>query len=201
MNKLFLSNLRTAHQSNPVDWIFVYAQGAEISASTIQAITEEFGIPTVNMCLDDKNCWVGQSMGDHPCGQIGIASVFDIFWTSSRLAINWYLAEGGRPIYMPEGFDSSFYKPMPVNQDIQVSFIGGAYGFRPSLIRYLVRHDIPIQTFGYGWPKSEWVDNDAEIFNRSRINLGMGGIGYSENLTTVKARDSLRSQEPGVGFI
>jgi hypothetical protein len=196
MNKLFLSNLRAAHQSNPVDWVFVYAQGAEISAGTIQAITEEFGIPTVNMCLDDKNCWIVPWMGDHPACQIALAPVFDISWTSSRVALNWYLAEGGRPIYMPEGFDSSFYKPMPVNQDIQVSFIGGAYGFRPSLIRYLVRHDIPIQTFGYGWLKSKWIENSAEVFNRSRINLGMGGIGYSENLTTVKARDF---EIPGTG--
>ena len=35
-----------------------------------------------------------------------------------------------------------------------------------------------------------------EVINRTRINLGMGGIGYSESLTNVKARDF---EVPGTG--
>jgi spore maturation protein CgeB len=33
------------------------------------------------------------------------------------------------------------------------------------------------------------VEDLVEIFNRSQINLGHGGIGYSETLTNVKGRD------------
>lgn len=196
MNEQALTALRQAHAARPVDWVFVYASGIEISADTIRRITEEQGIPTVNMCLDDKQSWTGPFMGDHYGGQIGIASAFDLSWTSTRLACEWYLVEGGRPIWMPEGFNAAIYQPMQTVQDIPVSFIGGAYGYRPAVVDYLLRHEVPLQTFGYGWPNSGWVDNIVKIINRSVINLGMGGIGYSEQVTNVKGRDF---EIPGTG--
>ncbi|MEJ2671408.1 MAG: glycosyltransferase [Deltaproteobacteria bacterium] len=196
MNEMFTAALKKAHESRPVDWVFVYASGIEISAATIQRITQELGIPTVNMCLDDKQSWTGPFMGDHYGGQVGIASAFDLSWTSARVACEWYLVEGGRPIYLPEGFNATIYQPMNIVKDISVSFIGGGYGYRPAVINYLSRHGVPIQTFGYGWPQSGWVDNIVEIINRSVINLGMGGIGYLEAITNVKGRDF---EIPGTG--
>ncbi len=196
MNELVLPALRQAQETRPVDWVFVYASGLEIAADTIGKITAEFGIPTVNMCLDDKQSWTGPFMGDHPGGQVGIASVFDLSWTSARVACEWYLVEGGRPIFLPEGFNATIYRPRQVAQDIPVSFIGGAYGYRPSVVNYLLRHGVPLQTFGSGWPHSGWVDDIVDIINRSVINLGMGGIGYAEGITNVKGRDF---EIPGTG--
>lgn len=189
MNKHAISRLIEIHNKQKVDWIFVYASGLEISASTIIEITEKLGIPVVNMCLDDKHSWVGPFMGDHRAGQIDIASLFDISWTSSRVACEWYMAEGGRPVYMPEGFNINVFKPSNIEKNIPVSFVGNAYGFRSSVVRDLKKYGVPIQTFGEGWPGSKWVDDIVEIFNRSLINIGMGGIGYSESLTNVKGRD------------
>jgi spore maturation protein CgeB len=189
MNQHAISKLIETHNKQKVDWVFVYASGLEISASTIRKITEDLGIPSVNMCLDDKTSWTGPLMGDHRAGQIDIASSFDISWTSARIACEWYMAEGGRPIYMPEGFNINAFKPANVKKDIPVSFVGNAYGFRPSIIRYLKKYGVPVHTFGKGWPGSKWVDNIVEIFNRSFINIGMGGIEYSESLTNVKGRD------------
>ncbi len=196
MNDMVLPALKAAHAECPVDWVFVYASGLEISASVIQRITGELGLPCVNMCLDDKHSWTGAWMGDHPAGQIALAPVFDLSWTSARVACEWYLVEGGRPLYMPEGFEASAYGPREVEQDIPVSFIGGAYGFRPAVIKYLRRNGVAIQTFGRGWSSASWVSDMVEIFNRSRINLGMGGIGYSDSLTNVKGRDF---EIPGTG--
>ena len=189
MNQHALSKLIESHNKRKVDWVFVYASGLEISVSTIKRITDELGIPVVNMCLDDKHSWAGPLMGDHRAGQVDIAASFDISWTSSRVACEWYIVEGARPVYMPEGFNIDVFKPMDVEQDIPVSFVGNAYGFRTSVIKYLKKYKIPVQTFGKGWPGSKWVDNIASIFNRSQINIGMGGIGYSEALTNVKGRD------------
>ncbi|MGP8246930.1 MAG: glycosyltransferase [Bryobacteraceae bacterium] len=189
MNDLVRLALQTAHSERPVDWVFVYASGAEISPQTIRGITDELGIPTVNMCLDDKQSWEGIWSGDHHTGQVDIAAEFDLSWTSARLACEWYLAEGGRPIYMPEGFDMIRWRPTPREQDIPVSFIGAAYGCRPSLMSYLRDHGVAIQAFGSGWQDSAWVENPVEIVNRSLINLGIGAIGFSETLTNVKARD------------
>ena len=82
------SSKRVAHR-RAVDWVFVYASGAEISADTVRRITEELGIPIVNMCLDDKQSWTGAWMGDHRAGQIDIAATFDLSWTSARVACEW----------------------------------------------------------------------------------------------------------------
>jgi len=190
MNAMILPALREAHVRRAVDWVFVYASGAEISADTIRRITGEFGIPVVNMCLDDKQSWTGAWMGDHRAGQIDIAATFDVSWTSARVACEWYLVEGARPLYMPEGFDCATFFPVEVPHDIPVSFIGGAYGFRPNVVEFLRRRGIQVRTFGPGWgTRSVWGAEQVEVINRSVINLGMGGIGYSENLTNVKTRD------------
>lgn len=197
MNDLVLPALRKAHAERPVDWVYVYATGLELSAAIVQRITEELGVPTVNMCLDDKQSWTGPWMGDHSGGQVGLASCFDLSWTSARVACEWYLVEGGRPLYLPEGFDASAYRPMEVGQDLPVSFIGGAYGFRPEVVRHLQRNCIPIHLFGPGWgTQCVWGKEQVLVLNRSLVNLGMGGIGYSESLTNVKTRDF---EIPGTG--
>ncbi len=188
VNELILPALREAHARRPVDWVFVYASGLEISAGVIRQIVEELGIPAVNMCLDDKNSWDGRYMGDHRSGQVDIAAAFDLSWTSARVACEWYLALGARPIYMPEGFDASKCRPH-APPDIPISFVGAAYGFRPDVIHFLRRHSVPVHTYGVGWPDSRCANHPTEIASRSLINLGMGGIGFAENLTNVKARD------------
>lgn len=197
MNALVLPALKEAHKRLEVDWIFVYASGVEILASTITRITEEYGIPTVNMCLDDKQSWIGPRIGEQRSGQIDIANCFDLSWTSASVACEWYLVEGGRPLYLPEGFNVHAYSPTGQNASIPVSFIGGAYGFRPSVVSFLRKHDVPIHVFGPGWGTREvWEQEQVNIINQSIINLGMGGIGYSESLTNVKTRDF---EIPGTG--
>lgn len=191
MNALVLPALRRAHAERPVDWFFAYASGLELSADTLRRITDELGIPTVGMCLDDMHGWTGPWMGDHHAGQKDIAAQFDLSWTSSSVACEWYLAESARPIHLPEGFDASLYRPLEVARDIPVSFVGAAYGFRPSVIKHLTRHGVPIQTFGAGWPNGYLANAQkvVETFNRSRINLGMGGVMHCETLTHLKGRD------------
>ena len=191
------NELIEAHSRQPVDWVFVYASGAEVSKDFIRRIVDELGVPVVNMCLDDKQSWTGPMLDTHRAGQIDIASAFDVSWTSARVACEWYLCEGGLPVYMPEGFDQRVYRPVDAKQDIPVSFIGGAYGFRPSVIRHLQNSGIPVQVFGGGWgTKSVWGEEQVGIINRSLINLGMGGIGYDEAFTNVKTRDF---EIPGAG--
>ncbi|MDB4916475.1 MAG: hypothetical protein JWM95_4119 [Gemmatimonadetes bacterium] len=189
MNAEFLAYVRRVHAEKAVDWIFVYAGGLELSAATLRRIREEFGIPLVGMCLDDKNSWEGAFMGDHRAGQVDIAAEFDIAWTSARVACEWYLVEGGCPLYLPEGFDRGAFRPMPVEPDIPASFVGSAYGFRPRIIGQVRERGVPLRVFGRGWPTGEFARDPVEIYNRSRINVGLGEAGYSETLTNVKGRD------------
>ena len=125
----------------------------------------------------------------------GLTSAFDLFATSARVACEWHLLEGGRPIYMPEGFDASAYGPRSVERDLDVSFAGVAYGFRFSIVDFLRKHGVSVTTFGSGWPRSGWTPDIVSVFNRSRINLGMADRVFGE-LSDVKGRDS-RSRTVG----
>lgn len=197
INDLFLMELRRVHAQRPVDWVFIYASGWEVLAGTLKAVVDTVGVPLVNMCLDDKQSWTGPVIGGQRLGQIDIAPHFDLSWTSARIACEWYMAEGCRPIYMPEGFDALRFRPMSEPKNIPVSFIGAAYGFRPAEIKFLKKHGIDVRSFGPGWENGGiWGDEQVRVINQSVINLGFGGIGYSEDLTNVKTRDF---EIPGTG--
>ena len=194
LNELFFQK---AKEVGPVDWAFIYGNGSEVERDTLRRITEELGFPLVTMCLDDKQSWAGGVVGGQHVGQVDIAPHFDLCWTSARVACEWYLAEGAIPVYMPEGFDASTFHPMDVPKDIDVSFIGARYGFRPAVVDFLREHGIEPTLFGAGWGTPPLpAGGQVGIFNRSAINLGMGGVGYSEELTNVKGRDF---EVPGTG--
>jgi spore maturation protein CgeB len=196
MSGRILPALRDAHARRPIDWVFFYGGGQDISPVVVRRITEELGVPVVNMSLDDKQGWAGASANAWRTGAVDITASFDLYATSARVACEWHMLEGGRPVYMPEGFDASAHMPRQTQRDIPVSFVGAAYGFRVPVIESLRAHGVDVRTFGAGWPGASWVDDAVEVFNRSRINLGMGGIEYSESLTNVKGRDF---EIPGAG--
>lgn len=197
MNNRAFKALVTAHDVMPVDWAFIYGNGRQVSVDFLKRIAEELGIPTVSMCLDDKQSWAGSVIGQQREGQIDLAEHFDLAWTSARVACEWYLAEGGRPLYLPEGFDQDLYRPLGLTKDIPVSFVGDAYGFRPAFVRLLEKARVPVQVFGNGWgTRPVYGQEQVEIINRSVINLGSGGVGYDANLTNVKTRDF---EIPGTG--
>jgi hypothetical protein len=196
MTAQILPALREAHARRPVDWVFFYGGGQDISPMVVRRMLEELGVPVVNMSLDDKQGWAGASPRQWRTGAVDITKEFDLYATSARVACEWHLLEGGRPIYMPEGFDAAAYAPRATARDLDVSFVGAAYGFRFSIVEYLRKHGVDVTTFGAGWPRSGWTSDIVSVFNRSRINLGMGGIEYSESLTNVKGRDF---EIPGTG--
>ncbi len=192
-NERLWEEIRQAHKQEPFDWVFAYAQGNEILASTIQRIHNELGIPCVNMCLDDKQSWGTRMLGEQWNGQRALAGVFDLYWTSARVCCQWIAAEGGLPIYMPEGCDPSQFYPKPdVPQDIDVSFVGACYGPRPQMICSLREAGIDVKVFGPGWgrdTKGVWGEELVDVFRRSKINLGLGAVLHSMNITNVKTRD------------
>lgn len=195
MSAHVLPALREAHAKRPVDWVLFYGGGQDIMPDVLRQIEQELGIPTANMSFDDKQGWAGASPTEWRAGAVDITKHIDLFMTSARVACEWHLAEGGRPVYLPEGFDATHSVPRDVEQDLPVSFVGVAYGFRMATVASLRAHGIDIRPFGAGWPAGHARDV-VDIFNRSVINLGMGGIEYSEELTNVKGRDF---EIPGTG--
>lgn len=189
INDMFYEDFKISYNLCKYDWLYIYASGYEISASTIQRIKDEYGIPVVSLCMDDKQSWTGPFMGDHRAGQIDLANVIDLAITTSRETTLWYFAEGGRSIYMPEGYSQKKYHKLDgVEKKIKISFVGNNYGSRRELINNLNKYNIHPSCFGSGWGNG-WVEDDNEIFNFSYINLGNSGIGYSSELSNVKGRD------------
>lgn len=192
MNRKLLDRFAQAHRERPVDWVFAYAEGKHVLAETIRTIRETFGVPTVNMCLDDKQSWQGQQIDGQWSGSVGLAAAFDLWWTSARVTVDWVNAEGGHAIYLPEGFDlASCGDGTELPYAIPISFVGAAYGRRMEMVKYLRRHNVPVQTFGAGWGRDSSVSNArmTEVFRTSQISLGHGGVGHSERVLNVKGRD------------
>jgi spore maturation protein CgeB len=58
------------------------------------------------------------------------------------------------------------------------------------VIRYLRERGVPVTLFGGGWGKmGQFAECPADVFSRSQINFGIGGISFSEIITNVKGRD------------
>lgn len=179
-----------AARTRPIDWVFVYAMGFELPVSTLERVRSITGAPVVGMCLDDKQSWEHEPFGGEPAGQMVLARSLDIGWTSAREACDWYLAEGGNPVFMGEGSSPDVYRPSASPPDLDVCFVGAGYGFRPWFIRQLERAGLRVTTAGYGWPAGA-ASEDAMIglMQRSKVILGLGGVGWSMDLKNLKGRD------------
>jgi hypothetical protein len=185
-----LAELREAHRRRPVDWFFSYAVGWDMTADVIAHIHEELGIPTVNISLDDKNWWDEIERGDEASALRTIVPRYDLGWTSARVVLPWYWAEGGQAIFLPEGANTDWFRPIDETQSSVVGFVGDRFGHRPEILDSLRRAGIAVQVHGAGWPGGRLADQEMlRFFNRCRINLGLGDMHYSRWLTNLKGRD------------
>jgi len=186
-----LVEIRRAHRERPIDWFFSYALGWDLSAETLQIIQGELGIPTVNLSLDDKNWWDEIERGDAQSGLKNLAPHCDLGWTSSRVATSWYWAEGGQALFLPEGVNTDWFRPLPaLEQTIPVGFVGSNFGHRAELLETLRRAGIPVEAHGVRFPGGPLNDQGMlEFLNRCQINLGLGDMHYSRWLTNLKGRD------------
>lgn len=180
------------HACNQHDLLFFYIDTSFLSPEFLDTVKARFAPTCVLMSLDDKNSWEGPRGCEAYSCYRPLASKIDLYWTSARECLAWIAAEGGNPMYLPEGANEGVYHPVSVDaQDIDVCFIGSAYGFRKDWIRRLRKRGLNIRCFGSGWGPDSYLPQELlpAIFCRAKVVLGHGGIGYSERLTNVKARD------------
>jgi hypothetical protein len=191
LQKQLLDHIKETHRRRPIDWFFSYALGWDLTAESLRRIHEEMGIPTVNISLDDKNWWWEIERGDRISGLSNIAPKFDLAWTSATTSVPWYWAEGGQAIFLPEGVDTDWFRPIDgVSQDIGVGFVGSDFGRRRKLFSELRKAGITVAVFGDGWEGGRLDDESMlRFFNRCEINLGIGDMHHSRWLTNLKGRD------------
>lgn len=150
----------------------------------------EDGVVTVNVAMDDRlaHHWLLQAPHAPALGAVGLAHGVDLTLTTTAECCSWYEAEGGNAIFWPMGSDPDVFRPL--EKCLDVVFVGGRYGKRADLVRYLAARGISVTCYGPGWPRGS-VDAEkmARVFGQARIILGNGNVGYNDDILTLKQRD------------
>lgn len=177
------------HRRKHIDIFVSYLSGRHISKETIEKINK-MGIPTCAYWWDDRLSFKGEVLGGRHTGAIDLASVYDLNLTNSSDSIVKYLVEGGLAIFWPEGANPDHFRPMGLQYQYDVSFVGARYGQRPKFIEFLRRNGVRVEVFGPGWPNGPLSENEmVELYSSTRINLGFSGIGHSMKECCLKGRD------------
>lgn len=173
------------HSLKKIDIILGQMWGNFISAKVL-AEFKKIGIIVINVSMDDRlpEMWKTKNSGS-----IGLKDGLDFVLTTAKDVCPWFMAEGLPAIYWPLASSSEFYFPHE-RKDIPVSFIVNNYGFRSEIIKGLIKSGIDVQCFGHGW-ENGYVNTvkASEILGRSKIALGIGTIGHTKNILTMKLRD------------
>jgi hypothetical protein len=189
MNQQLLRAFHAANKVRPIDIVVGYVSGYTVAPEVLLDMAAHGAVIT-NFCFDDKIYWPGELRGGRYASTASIANAVDLNLTSDPGAATRYFAHGGLSMFHPEAADPTWYKPMSMAFEYDVSFVGAAYGWRPKLVEGLRRRGIEVACFGKGWPNGAIGNEDMNgLYARSRINLGCGGIGYSHKLLCLKGRD------------
>jgi hypothetical protein len=189
MNRELLTAFHAANRERPVDVVVGYVSGYTVAPQVLLEMARHGAVIT-NFCFDDKIYWPGKIEGGRHTSPAAIASAVDLNLTSDPAAATRYFAHGGLSLFHPEAADPTWYAPLSVPFEYDVSFVGAAYGWRPRLIEGLRKLGVPVTCFGKGWPNGSVANEEMNgLYARSRINLGCGGIGFSHKLLCLKGRD------------
>jgi len=187
------AQIQAAHANSPIDLFFSYFFDACVLPEMLDAI-RDLGITTVNWyCNAAHQFHLVREISPH----------YDWCLVPEKFRLADYRALGARPIYCQEAANPAVYKPYDVPRDLDVSFVGQAYGDRPAYIEHLLNNQINVRVWGHGWkidPKfppppecplwrlPESVTGGAgggplddvemiKTYSRSKINLGFSTCG------------------------
>lgn len=189
MNTAMINQVKKWLAEEKADVIFSYLSGELVEPATLQAI-RSYGVPLVNLALNDKEHFVGKVRNGRAYGARDICCFFDLCWTSTEDALIKYRVEGARPIYLPEGANPQIHKPYAIEKTIDVSFVGQCYGNRAAVIDELKKKGITVEAYGIGWPSGPLATEEMiKMYSKSKINLGFGGVAGHKDTFCLKGRD------------
>jgi spore maturation protein CgeB len=148
----------------------------------VGALRDRYGIPIVAWFSDDH--WRFEGFTRQFLPYISVAL------TTSRAALQSYTDHGfHRALLTQWGVNHHVYRPLPLEHDIEASFVGQPHSDRAALVATLRRAGMTVVTRGQGWPEGRASLAQAiEISNRSRVclNFGSASVGSTPQ---VKGRD------------
>jgi spore maturation protein CgeB len=208
------TQVREEHGCRPIDVLFTYFYNACVRPEVIYQI-RSLGIVTINwFCNASYQFQLISS----------IAPAYNYCLVPEKFRLEDYRRIGATPVYCQEAANPDVYHPCPERQVHDVSFIGQAYGERPSIIEWLVEHRVDARVWGPGWEHfqrrrpslnpARWgqIDESPRIpgriiggilsddemvrtFSRTKINLGFAGCWTGENTATRITQIRLRDFE------
>lgn len=136
-----ISQIRAAHAQKPIEVFFSYFYDACVLPETLDEI-QGMGIVTVNwFCNGSYQLHLVQEIAPH----------YSWCLVPEKFRLKDYEALGARPIYCQEAANPTIYHPLPVTQDLEVAFVGQAYGERPAVLASLIEAGIDVRVWGWGW--------------------------------------------------
>jgi hypothetical protein len=176
-------------KGTPFEVVFMYADASFLASEMLEGLAAR-KIWTVLIGLDDKHRLEFCTETSFFSGQSLAAPLVDIYWTTWKMALPYLWKIGARPIYLAEGADPAFHCKLEIKRDIDILFLGSCYGMRKSLIEYLVNRGLNVSAYGTGWPNGHVnFDKSIELINRSKVVLGIGGVGHMSSVQHLKGRD------------
>ena len=151
MNAAMLRAFDEANQSAPVDAFVGYLSGFNTAPETLLAVAKR-GAVVFNFCWDDKLGFPGPWLAGRYTSAAALAHAVDLNLTNAPASLAKYQVHGGLAAFLPEAAYPGVHRPADVPFDIEVSFIGRNYGWRPQFIEKLGSLGVGVECFGPGWP-------------------------------------------------
>ena len=172
-----IKEVAAEHQRKPVDLFFSYFWSEVCEPQTIEKI-KSMGIKTLNWyCNGSYQFYLVAELAPH----------YDWCLVPEKFRLKDYEAIGARPIYCQEAANPTIYKPYDVPVEIDVAFVGQAYGDRPGYIRHLLDQEIDVRVYGYGWHQFSQAEENG-LTAAKRI------MQVARKLTTRQGRQAVRSR-------
>jgi hypothetical protein len=182
--------LTTRAPADP-DVILFYARPSLLSEEAFQIIRQYYSCPLLGLNLDDKVEFLDFGIfSNRNDNYRRWARHFDLNLTNVRAVVDWY-GDAGLPVYyMAEGYHPKT-GPLDEQPDYahEIAFVGSWRSERQELFDKLLSLGVPVEVFGYGWPKAQEGATPERIYRSSMITLGIGFASPSRKLTTLKTRD------------
>ena len=170
------------------DILLMQTWGFRIDVNILDRIKTEFGCKVINIGMDEKHTfWVNGIPKD---GTYGLINEIALMLTSIPEADDWFRKEGVPCFFFPEASNSDFFFPMGISKKYDIGLVGENYGIRKEIVNQLHNNGFNVKVHGNGWPSGRISPSLInEFYNQCKIVLGIGTIGYCENLTSLKLRD------------
>lgn len=158
-----------------------------VDLNVLRRLQKQYGLFVVNICMDDRHAYHLH----RPSGTHAMIPAIDLAATTAPESVDWYLKEGCPAVFFPEASHPGIFQLQPgLPKEHDVSFVGGCYGIRETVVQALRNAGVRVSAYGQGWELGRLpTEQVPRLFAQSKIILGVGTIGHCEDFYSLKVRD------------